>query len=89
MSANENGVAEVTGGFDRVETLRYSFRNDPAALQEENYPDFDSFRAEIGHFIECIQTGNEPRASGEAGMKAVAICRAVKQSAEIGEPVAL
>ena len=87
--ANQNGVAEVTGGFDRVETLRYSFRNDPETLQEENYPNFDSFRAEIEHFIECIRTGSEPRASGEAGMKAVAICRAVKQSAETGKPVTL
>lgn len=88
-AANENGVAEVTGRFDSAETLRYSFRDDPETLQEENYPNFDSFRAEIEHFIECIQTGIEPRASGEAGMKAVAICRAVKRSAEIGEPVEL
>ena len=87
--ANENGVAEVIGRFDSAETLRYSFRDDPETLQEENYPNFDSFRAEIEHFIECIQTGNEPRASGKAGMKAVAICRAVKRSAEIGEPVKL
>ena len=87
--ANENGVAEVMGGFDRADTLRYAFRNDPETLQEESYPNFDSFRAEIEHFIECIQTGSEPRASGEAGMKAVAICRAVKRSAEIGEPVAV
>ena len=87
--ANENGVAEVTGGFDRAETLRYAFRNNPEAVREESYPNFDSFRAEIEHFIECIQTGSEPRASGEAGMKAVAICRAVKRSAEIGVPVEL
>ena len=87
--ANENGVAEVMGRFDSAETLRYSFRNDPETLQEENYPNFDSFRAEIEHFIECIQTGREPRASGEAGMKAVAICRAVKRSAETGKPVTL
>lgn len=87
--ANENGVAEVIGRFDSAETLRYSFRDDSETLQEENYPNFDSFRAEIEHFIECIQTGSEPRASGEAGMKAVAICRAVKRSAEIGEPVVL
>lgn len=87
--ANENGVAEVTGRFDSAETLRYSFRNDPESVQEENHPNFDSFRAEIEHFIKCIQTGSEPRASGEAGMKAVAICRAVKRSAEIGGPVTL
>ena len=87
--ANENGVAEVTGGFDRTETLRYAFRNDPDKVREESYPNFDAFRAEIEHFIECIQAGNEPRASGEAGRKAVAICRALKNSAEIGGPVEL
>ena len=87
--ANEKGVAEVTGGFDRAEILRYAFRKGPETAHEENYPNFDSFRAEIEHFIECIQTGSKPRASGEAGMKAVAICRAVKRSAEIGEPVTL
>jgi predicted dehydrogenase len=87
--ANENGVAEATGGFDRLETLRYAFRKDPKNVRHESYPNFDSFRAEIEHFIECVKTGSEPRASGEAGMKAVAICRAVKRSAQIGAPVEL
>jgi UDP-N-acetylglucosamine 3-dehydrogenase len=85
--ANENGVAEVTGGFDAADTLRYAFRNTPEDVKTETYPNFDAFRAEIESFIECIQTGSEPVASGEAGLKAVAICRAVKRSAEIGEAV--
>ena len=87
--ANEAGVAEVSGGFDRPETLRYAFRKDPSNVCEESYPDFDAFHAEIEHFMDCVRNGNEPRASGEAGMKAVAICRAVKRSAEIGAPVEL
>ncbi len=87
--ANENGVAEVTGGFDRAEILRYAFRDTPNDVQEESYPNFDAFRAEIESFITCIQTGSKPRASGEAGLKAVAICRAVKESAAIGAPVEL
>ncbi len=87
--ANENGVAEVTGGFDRAEILRYAFRDNPNDVQEESYPNFDAFRAEIESFITCIQTGSKPRASGEAGLKAVAICRAVKESAAIGAPVEL
>ena len=87
--ANENGVAEVTGGFDRAEILRYAFRDTPNDVQEESYPNFDAFRAEIESFITCIQTGSKPRASGEAGLKAVAICRAVKESAAIGAPVKL
>jgi predicted dehydrogenase len=85
--ANENGVAEVSGRFDQADTLRYALRKDPKNVQEEKRPNFDAFRAEIEHFMECIRTGREPRASGEAGMKAVAVCRAVKESAKIGAPV--
>ncbi len=85
--ANENGVAEVSGSFDSAETIRYAFRSDPQHMHEENYPGADAFKAEIEHFIECTRTGAEPIASGEAGKKAVAICRAVKRSAEIGQPV--
>ena len=87
--ANENGVAEVTGGFDRAEILRYALRDNPNDVQKESYPNFDAFRAEIESFITCIQTRGKPRASGEAGLKAVAICRAVKESAAIGAPVEL
>jgi len=85
--ANENGVAEVSGRFDSAEVLRYALRSDPKNVHEEKYPDADAFTAEIQHFIECSKTGAEPRASGEAGKKAIAICRAVKKSHEIGEPV--
>ena len=45
--ANENGVAEVTGGFDRAEILRYALRDNPNDVQKESYPNFDAFRAEI------------------------------------------
>ena len=85
--ANDNGVAEVSGHFDSAEKIRFAFRKDPNNLHEEDYPGFDSFKAELDHFMECAKTGKEPIASGEAGKKAVAICRAVKKSAEIGEPV--
>ena len=85
--ANENGVAEVSGSFDSAETIRYAFRSDPQHMNEGHYPGADAFQAEIEHFIECSRTGTEPIASGEAGKKAVAICRAVKKSAEIGQPV--
>lgn len=85
--ATDNGVAEVSGFFDSAEKIRYAFRKDPNNAKEEVYAGVDSFTAEIEHFIECAKTGKEPIASGEAGKKAVAICRAVKKSAEIGEPV--
>jgi len=85
--ATDNGVAEVSGSFDSAEKIKFAFRNDPDKLHEESYPGFDSFTAELNHFVDCIKTGKEPVSSGEAGKKAVAICRAVKKSAEIGEPV--
>ncbi len=85
--ANENGVAEVSGRFDSAEVIRYALRSDPENVHEESYPGADAFKAEIEHFIECSKTGAEPIASGEAGKKAIAICRAVKKSAEIGKPV--
>jgi predicted dehydrogenase len=85
--ANENGVAQVSGHFDSAESIQFAFRKDPQKVHEESYPGADSFKAEIEHFIECAKTGAEPRASGEAGKKAVAICRAVKKSSETGKPV--
>lgn len=85
--ANENGVAQVSGHFDSAEYIRYSFRKNPQKVHEESYPGADSFKLEIEHFIECSKTGKEPRASGEAGKKAVAICRAVKKSSDTGKPV--
>lgn len=85
--ANENGVAEVSGHFDSAEKIRYALRKAPQNVHEENYPGADAFKAEIQHFIECSKTGVEPRASGEAGKKAIAICRAVKKSAELGKSV--
>ena len=86
---SENGVAEVSGRFDRAEILRYVLRKDPGNVREESYPDGDAFMAEIEHFMECSRTGAEPRASGEAGKKAVSICRAVKKSVDTGESVNL
>jgi len=86
-AANENGVAEIRGSFDSAETIRYAFRKDPNNVHEESYSGVDAFVAEIQHFIECSKTGMEPIASGEAGKKAVAISRAVKESAQTGMPV--
>jgi predicted dehydrogenase len=85
--ATDNGVAEVTGHFDSAEKIRYAFRNDPNNAKDEVYSGVDAFVVEIQHFMECSKTGKEPTSSGEAGKKAVAICRAVKKSAEIGEPI--
>ena len=85
--ANENGVAEVSGPFDSADVLRYALRGDPQQMHEENYSGANTFRAELDNFMQCSRTGEEPGANGEAGKKAVAICRAAKESADTGEPV--
>ena len=61
----------------------------PDQVEEKSFPNFDSFRAEIEHFVDCIETGAIPLADGHSGMKAVAICRAVKQSSATGMPIEL
>jgi len=87
--ATSAGVAEVKGKFDSADTIRYSFRSNPNQVEEKSFPNFDSFRAEIQHFVNCIETSEIPLADGYSGMKAVAVCRAVKQSSETGKPVEL
>jgi len=85
-AVSEKGVAEISGAFDNPNRLRYGFRTDPRHAVEETF-DADPFLLEMEHFVECVRTGRVPRADGTAGMKAVAICRAVKRSAERKEPV--
>ena len=87
--ATSAGVAEVKGKYDSADTIRYSFRSNPNQVEEKSFPNFDSFRAEIQHFVNCIETSEVPLADGYSGMKAVAVCRAVKQSSETGKPVEL
>ena len=88
-AATSAGVAEVKGKFDSADTIRYSFRSHPDQVEEQGFPNFDAFRAEMEHFVDCIKTGAEPLADGHSGMKAVAICRAVKQSSATGTPIEL
>ena len=87
--ATDAGVAEVSGGFDSSDTIRYAFRNDPKDVKEEQSRDFDPFVLEISHFLECVDSGAEPLTSGYEGMKAVELCLAVKQSARENRPVTL
>ncbi len=49
----------------------------------------DSFRGEIGHFIECIQTGCACRNTAEDGIEMMKILMAAYKSAETGHEVCL
>jgi predicted dehydrogenase len=85
-AVSENGVAEVSGGFDNPNHLRYGYRATPRDAVEETL-DADPFLLEMEHFVACARANRVPRADGDAGMKAVAVCRAVKLSAQRVEPV--
>jgi hypothetical protein len=40
--------------------------------EESVFESGDALLAEIQHFVDCIQTGNKPLVSGEAGRRALA-----------------
>jgi predicted dehydrogenase len=42
----------------------------------------NSFRREIGHFVDCIRTGSKPIFGGEEGLKQVLFATAIQKSAE-------
>jgi glucose-fructose oxidoreductase len=56
---------------------------------ERKFPKRDQFAPELLYFSECIMTGEDPEPSGWEGLADVRIIRALYQSADRGEPVAL
>ena len=56
---------------------------------ERKFPKRDQFAPELLYFSECIMTGEGPEPSGWEGLADVRIIRALYQSADRGEPVAL
>lgn len=87
-AATDAGIAEISGSFDNPNRLRWGIRSAPSNATDEVL-DADPFALEIDHFIESIRSKTTPIADGVAGMKAVAICRAVKLSAVRREPVTI
>ena len=47
----------------------------------------ESYQLEIDHFIECIQTGKAPRASGAGALPMLQICDALYESAAENQEV--
>jgi predicted dehydrogenase len=85
--STEKGVAEASGPFDNLDTLRYALRDDPENVVEETYPDSDPFMEEIRHFLDCVRSGGTPAVTGEDGRKAIELCLAVKEAVTRGAPV--
>jgi predicted dehydrogenase len=53
-------------------------------------PGIEPLKAECQHFLECIETGRQPRAGGLAGLQVVQILEAAERSVALGsQPVEL
>lgn len=83
------GEIRFSGPFDQPVNWWLGRRNDPGNCEEEVVPVDDCFDAEIGHFLDCIRTGETPFVTGEDARNSVAVCLAVKESARSGKPVHL
>ncbi len=58
------------------------------AMTPMNLPNADyaaSFVNEVGHFLHCIETGEEPLTSGIDNLKTIAVIDAIYQAAETGQ----
>lgn len=84
----EHGVAQIYGMLDAPYHLRLLMRD--AARPEEHFFDgSDGVREEIAHFLNCIQTGKEPLASGMDGRKALELALATIESIRTHETIRL
>ena len=69
--AREGGVPGTAHSWQTVETVSYD----------------EAFKRELVEFSDCIQTGREPRTSGEDGLRDVALCTAILRSHRDRAPV--
>lgn len=53
------------------------------------YPEDSPYALELGHFLHCIETGEEPLVTPEDAMAAVQVATAARESALLGRPVIL
>lgn len=79
-------TVEVEGPFDDPCHLRV-WRNGQSTLEESGFENAGGIPGEIEHFVECIRDNKRLRVTGEDGRAALAICLAVKESAQTNRPV--
>jgi predicted dehydrogenase len=84
----EAAVARVWGGLDLPYNLTLLMR-DEEMPEQHTFEGSDGIREEIRHFIECIQEGGTPLATGIDGREAVRIALAVIESSREKRPVQL
>jgi predicted dehydrogenase len=84
----ERAVARVWGGLDLPYNLTLLMR-DEEMPEQHVFEGSDGIREEIRHFIQCVQEGGTPWATGIDGREAVRIALAVIESSREKQPVQL
>lgn len=78
----EDGIIHNVMGWHIYSTQIPEYSGGVTKLDIHHYPYSDSVTAEIRHFLECIQTGNEPLTSGRDNLGTMAVVEAIYQAAE-------
>jgi len=80
---------DVSGPFDRANSLRYIERSDPGVLDKLTFADTNDFRGEIAEFVAAIEENRAPKVTGQDAARSIAVALAVKRSIREGRPVML
>jgi predicted dehydrogenase len=78
----EEGIIHNVMGWHIYSSKIPEYSGGVTKLDIHRYPYSDSVEAEIRHFLECIQTGNEPLTSGRDNLGTMAVVEAIYQAAE-------
>lgn len=84
----EKAVARVWGGLDLPYNLTLLMR-DEEMPEQHTFEGSDGIREEVRHFVQCLQEGGTPWATGIDGREAVRIALAVIDSSREQRPIQL
>ena len=87
--ACDHGEARFGGRFDASTEWWMALRDAPDRAAAESVEPADCFDSEIGHFLNCVRTGQEPLVTGEDAARSVAVTLAIKESIRTGRAVVL
>jgi predicted dehydrogenase len=72
--------SRIGASDDQAIDLKYG----TGQVRVPDLPDIEPLRAECQHFLECIETGRQPRAGGLAGLQVLQILDAAERSVALG-----
>ncbi len=87
--ACDGGEARFWGRFDASTEWRMALRSAPDKIVNESIEADDCFDSEIGHFLACVRSGDEPLVTGEDARGSVAVTVAIKESIRTGQAIQL